>query len=362
MSLYCAEIQINRTRIALDAPTYFIADIAANHDSDLQRAQHLIHLAAQAGANAAKFQHFKAESIVSDYGFKQLGGQLSHQKAWKKSVYEVYQDASLQAEWTATLKASCEQAGIDFFTSPYAQDMVEAVGPDLPAYKIGSGDITFLSLVEHIAKKNKPVLLATGASTLEEVKRAVACIVHHNPQVVLMQCNTNYTASRDNFKYIQLQVLSTYQREYPGMILGLSDHTPGHSTVLGAIALGARVIEKHFTDDNSRTGPDHLFSMNPTSWRDMVERSRELEMALGDGVKTIEANEQETARLQRRCLRLVRDLPAGSVLAAADLEALRPVHPGSYEPFRLHELVGKRLLAAQPAGYAPVATDLAAEQ
>ena len=135
-----------------------------------------------------------------------------------------------------------------------------------------------------------------------------------------MQCNTNYTGSLENFKYIQLNVLKTYRAMYPDMVLGLSDHTPGHATVLGAVALGARMIEKHFTDDINREGPDHAFSMDPHTWREMVNRTRELENALGNGVKKVEENESQTVILQRRSIRLVRDLKEGSLLNANDLE------------------------------------------
>src|SRR5262249_13384674 len=134
--------------------------------------------------------------------------------------------------------------------------------------------------------------------------------------------NTNYTGSLENFAYVNLRVIQSYALHWPGLPLGLSDHTPGHATALGAVALGARVIEKHFTDDTTRKGPDHPFSMTPATWRDMVDRTRELERALGDGVKRVEANEADTVVVQRRCLRAASSLPAGKVLAASDLEAL----------------------------------------
>src|SRR5207249_4774733 len=127
-----------------------------------------------------------------------------------------------------------------------------------------------------------------------DVKRAVDCALKHTNDIVLMQCNTNYTASLENFKYINLNVLKSYANTYPDLILGLSDHTPGHSTVLGAVTLGAHVIEKHFTDDNGREGPAHKFSMDTKSWRDMVDRTRELESSLGLSIKKIEDNEKET--------------------------------------------------------------------
>src|SRR5439155_24415967 len=134
--------------------------------------------------------------------------------------------------------------------------------------------------LEHIVKKGKPMLLATGASNLGDVQRAVCTIQHHNSELLLMQCNTNYTGSLENFRHVHLNVLRTFASMYPDFLLSLSDHTPGHAAVLGAVALGARAIEKHFTDDCSREGPDHAFALDPAHWKDMVERTRELEMAL----------------------------------------------------------------------------------
>src|SRR5450830_1000102 len=233
-----SELEINGVKIGQAHPTYFIADIAANHDGDLQRAKDLIFLAKEAGADAAKFQHFKAASIVSDHGFKNLGGQQSHQAKWKKSVFDVYQDASVDLGWTPELKAACDQAGIAFFTSPYAFDLVDHVDPFVPAYKVGSGDITWPQIIEHICSKGKPVFLASGASSMDDVQRAVDAALEINPQISLMQCNTNYTGSLENFRYIQLNVLRCYREMYPNLVLGLSDHTPGHATVLGAVALG----------------------------------------------------------------------------------------------------------------------------
>jgi N-acetylneuraminate synthase len=198
-------------------------------------------------------------------------------------------------------------------------------------------------MIEHIASKGKPVILAAGASSMDDVHRAVEAATNLNPQFVLMQCNTNYTGSLENFKYIQLNVLRSFQTMYPKMILGLSDHTPGHSTVLGAVALGARVIEKHFTDDVNRTGPDHAFSMDPKSWKEMVERTRELEIALGNGIKKIEDNEMQTAILQRRAIRFARDLPAGQLITKTDLEVLRPCPVDGLPPYRISDVLGKKL-------------------
>lgn len=326
-----------------DEPTYFIADISANHDGQLTRAVDLIHLAAEAGATAAKFQNFRAAHIVSDKGFRDLGSQVSHQAKWTKSVTEVYQDASLPWEWTPTLKAECDRAGIDYFSTPYDLEAVEMLAPYVEIFKIGSGDITWLEMVRAVARTGKPVLLATGASDMRDVERAIAVIRKAGVPYGLMQCNTNYTGSLENFRHIHLNVLRTFGTAFPDAVLGLSDHTPGHATVLGAVTLGARVVEKHFTDDTTREGPDHPFSMTPASWRDMVDRTRELELALGDSTKVVAENERQTYVVQRRCLRAVRDLGVGETIARQDFEPLRPAPAGSVPPYALDDVIGRRL-------------------
>ena len=338
------EIQIENKVVGLNHPAYFIADIAANHDGDLDRAKDLIYLCARAGADAAKFQHFTAETIVSDKGFKSLGGQQSHQSKWKKSVFDVYQDASIHQDWTPILKETCNKAGIAFLTSPYSYELVDKVDDFISAYKIGSGDITWLGIVDYIASKNKPVLLATGASTIDEVEMAMSTILNRTNDVVLMQCNTNYTASLENFKYLNLNVLKEYARKYPNTILGLSDHTPGHASVLGAVTLGARVIEKHFTDDTTREGPDHKFSMDFNTWKDMVSRTRELENSLGLEIKKVEENEAETVVLQRRSIRAKKDLAAGDMVRVDDLEFLRPCPEDALPPYKLEKILDKELV------------------
>lgn len=346
------EIQVLERRIGADHPTYFIADISANHDGDLSRAKRLIHLAAEAGADAAKFQNFRAPKIVSDYGFRAMGSQVSHQAGWRKSVYEIYCDASIPFEWTPELKITCAEAGIHYFSSPYDFEAVDMLDPHVPAHKIGSGDITWLEIVRYIAGKGKPVILATGASDIGDVQRAVHAVLEINPQLVLMQCNTNYTASPDNFDDIHLNVLKTYGTMFPDVVLGLSDHTPGNTTVLGAVALGARVIEKHFTDDNRRIGPDHPFSMTPESWREMVDRTRELEKALGSADKRVAENERETVVIQRRCLRAARDIRSGEALTRGMVDVLRPATPGAIPPYEIESVIGTRALVDIPAGEA----------
>jgi sialic acid synthase SpsE len=273
-----------------------------------------------------------------------MGGQLSHQSKWKKTVFEVYQGASLPWEWTPELRRECEACGIEYFSAPYDLEAVDMLDPYVNLFKIGSGDITWPAMLGKVAAKQKPVLLATGASEMGEVERAVEEILKINPNLVLMQCNTNYTASLENFRHIHLRVLETYREKFPALVLGLSDHTPGHATVLGAVALGARVIEKHFTDDNGRDGPDHPFSMTPSSWREMVDRTRELEYALGASRKFVAENEQQTVVVQRRCLRATADLKAGTILEEEMLEALRPAPKDAVMPFELSRVIGRKLI------------------
>jgi len=276
--------------------------------------------------------------------------QRSHQAKWKQSVFEVYEGASIPFQWSEELKQACIEADIHYFSSPYDFEAVDLLEGFFPAIKIGSGDITWLEILRLIASKKKPVLLATGASTIGEVQQAVDAILEINPQLVLMQCNTNYTASLENFDHIHLNVLKTYALMYPQLILGLSDHTPGHATVLGAVTMGARVVEKHFTDDTTREGPDHPFSMDPASWRDMVDRTRELERALGSANKFVAGNEQETVVIQRRCLRAGGDIQSGQVLTREMINVLRPATPGAILPYEIESVIGARAVVDIPAG------------
>ncbi len=343
-------IKIGKRKIGPSYATYFIADIGANHDGDLGRAKELIRLAKKAGADAAKFQNFSAKKIVSDYGFKNLGGQQSHQSKWKKSVFEVYQDASIPFDWTPILKEECDKVGIDYFSSPYDLEAIDYLDDFMPAYKIGSGEIDWIEVLERMAAKGKPVILSTGAATIGEVQRAVHAIQKINKQLVLLQCNTNYTASEENFKHIHLNVLKTYALMFPDVILGLSDHTSGHATVLGAVVLGARVVEKHFTDDTSREGPDHKFAMDPIMWEEMVKNTRQLEKALGSADKQVAENEKETVVIQRRCLRAAHDLRTGEVITREKIDVLRPATPGAILPDKIDEVIGMKLIYDIPTG------------
>jgi N-acetylneuraminate synthase len=358
MMKYDSFLTIGSRTVSSTDPTYFIADIAANHDGDVERAKDLIWKAKEAGADCAKFQHFLASKIVSEVGFSSLPRPLSHQSGWKKPVVEIYDQYHTQRRWTEALLETCDEAGIDFMTTPYDFEAIDAFADIVPAYKIGSGDITFHSAIERVATVGKPVLLATGASDMAETIDAAELVLRHNRQLCIMQCNTNYTGSHENFAYVNINVLRAFAIRWPGMVLGLSDHTPGHSAVVAAVALGARVIEKHFTDDNSRDGPDHSFALNPGTWRAMVTAAREVELAMGDGVKRVEDNEVDTVVIQRRALRAKATLPAGTILTEEHLDALRPCPQGACPPSRLDDVLGRSLARNRKAGEAILWADL----
>ena len=338
------EIKLHDRMIGLNHPTYFIADIAANHDGDLERAKLLIRLAKQAGADAAKFQNFDAPKIVSDYGFSHMNAQVSHQASWKKSVTEVYRAASIPFEWTLTLTEECNEAGIHYFSSPYDFKAIDFLDQYVEIYKAGSGEIDWIEALERMASKGKPFFVATGASTIGEVQRAVHAILKINKQLVLMQCNTNYTASPKNYDHLHINVLKTYATMFPDVILGLSDHTHAVAPVLAAVTLGARVIERHFTDSNDREGPDHKFAMNPENWAKMVEETRLLERALGSPDKFVAENEKDTAIVQRRCLRAAREIKAGEVFTREMIDVLRPATPGAIKPYEIPDVIGTKAL------------------
>jgi len=355
------DIKLHNRLIGPNHPTYFIADIAANHDGDLERAKLLIRLAKESGADAAKFQNFDAPKIVSDYGFKAMnGGQVSHQATWKKSVFEVYKGASIPFEWTLTLVEECNEVGIDYFSSPYDFDAIDFLDKYVEVYKVGSGEIDWIEALERMAGKGKPVFIATGASTIGEVQKAVHAVLKINKQLVLMQCNTNYTASPNNYDHLHLNVLKTYAAMFPDVVLGLSDHTHSVAPVLGAVTLGARVIERHFTDSNDREGPDHKFAMNPENWAKMVEETRLLERSLGSPDKFISGNEQDTMVVQRRCLRAAHDIKAGEIFTRDMIDVLRPATIGAIKPDQIVDVIGTKALKDMKYGQELRWTDLGA--
>jgi N-acetylneuraminate synthase len=373
------KVKINNRMIGEKEPVYFIADIASNHNGDLEHAKELMHACAESRVDAVKMQNFNAETIVSDYGFKKLTGIKTHQSKWETSVYDSYKAASIPFEWTLELKELADKLGLDYFTSPYSIEITKAVAPYISAFKLGSGDITWHDEIKEMASYNKPVLIATGASNISEVKMAMNVAMKYAAQVILMQCNTNYTASKnedialtkERFANINLKVLETYSNLFPNIPLGLSDHTHGDLTVLGAVGLyNCSVVEKHFTLDNSKTGQDHAFSMMPNEWLSMVQNTERikadisvsddfdkryhkvkkyaqdaqfLDLIIGSGEKILAENEKNTVIVQRRAIRIKHNLKKNAIITEDDLVVLRPCPVDGLPPYRIKELVGKKV-------------------
>lgn len=313
------KIRIGDRYVGEGEPAYIIAEIGSNFDGNLAQAKKLIDLAKEVGADAAKFQSFLPDKIVAKRGFET---KVSFQAKWEKPVYEVYSEAMLPREWHGELAGYCHKTGIHFLSTPYdkeAADLLEEIG--VSAYKIGSGDITYASMVEYIARKGKPVILATGSSTLAEIEEAVNTIrATGNEDIILLQCVTSYPSPME---HANIRAMVTLGDTF-NVLVGYSDHSVGSTVPLGAVALGACVIEKHFTFDKTRRGPDHPFAMDVTEMTAMIRDIRLLEQALGSPVKQVTPAEAETVIIQRRSLFAKVDIPAGTVITEDMIEALRP--------------------------------------
>jgi N-acetylneuraminate synthase len=341
---FSREIKLQNKTISYKHPTLFIAEIASNFNGSLSKAKDLIYGAKEAGADIAKFQHYTADTLVSDIGFKKLKKNSSHQKKWKKSVFETYKQASLNNEWTQALKKTCDDAKIIFMTSAYSFDLINSVNKFVPAFKIGSGEITWLDQLKYVAKKKKPIFLATGASDIEEVIEAVDIIKKYNNRIVLMQCNTNYTNTIKNLDFLNLSVIKTYQSIFPNILTGLSDHTQNDEAVFAAVSMGARLIERHFTKSTKLNGPDHSFSTDIKSFKKLVTKTRQLENMLGDGIKKIEENEQETVIVQRRGLYANKKIKKAEIISKKHIVLLRPCLKDGISANSINKLIGKKAL------------------
>jgi sialic acid synthase SpsE len=329
-------ISIGGRVLAPEEPTYFIAEIGANFNGSFDEACRLADVAKASGAECAKYQTFRAETLVSAPAFAAMRAS-AHQARWSRPVHEVYREAEFPREWHRDVAAYCREIGVEFLSSPYdhaAVDLLEEIG--VAAYKVGSGDITYLELVDYIAQTGKPILLGTGASDLADVERCVEVIQRRGADVLIMQCTTSYPAP---FHSANLRVLPVFEERF-GALTGLSDHTPGHVAVLGAVALGARCVEKHFTASRDQVGPDHPHSMEPHEFAAMVSDTRDLEAALGSPVKQVTPEERDTVIVQRRSLCAARDIAEGEEIRAEDLVALRP--QTAFRPYEAGEVVGRR--------------------
>ena len=332
------EIKIGKHTIGDIHPTYFIADIAANHDGEIDRAKLLIKLAKESGADAVKFQHHDVKKYVSDYGFKNLGGKFSHQSKWEKSIFEVYKDAEVPRSWTEELMSYCKKLDITFFTTPYDLDTVDYIDKYVPAFKIGSGDVAWFAMLKKIARTNKPVLFATGASTMQEVINAVNIISKINKNVILMQCTSSYPCPPES---MNIKAIDTMKTAFNNIPVGISDHVIGDMVSIGAVASGADIIEKHFTSDKEMEGPDHILSMTPEEFLQMKQRVEVVEKALGDGIKQPSANEVASVIRFRKTMYTKHPMNKGDIISVDDIIYTAPAY-GIYAKYE-DIVIGQKL-------------------
>lgn len=315
------EIKIWERLIGKWHPALFIADVWANFDGSLKKAKELALACKEAWADVFKIQSFLAPKIVSWKWFASMQLKWVH-GSWNKPVDEVFKAAEFPRERHAEIMDYCNSIGILFTSSPYdyeAVDLLDSI--NVPFFKIWSWDITRLEMLEYIAKKNKPVILATWASTLSEVDEAIHTIESTwNKDIVLLQCITNYPSKPES---ANINVLKTYQVAF-NILTWYSDHSPWDTVILWAVALWANVIEKHFTLDKSSAWPDHPHSMDPKEFKEMVQRTRVLEKALGSTRKFVVEEESETVIVQRRWLYATRDINVWEDIKKEDIIELRP--------------------------------------
>jgi sialic acid synthase SpsE len=312
-------IKIGRTSLGKNKPSYIIAEIGSNFDGSLEKAKKLIDLAKNSGADCAKFQSFITNKLLSKQGFENT---VSFQSAWKKSVWEIYREAEFPRDWHKKLALHAKKKCIDFMSTPYdfeAVDLLDSLGT--PAFKIGSGDVTYLEFLKYIAKKNKPILLPTGASTISEIKQAINTIKStKNNNIVLMQSVTQYPSPLED---ANIRAMVTMGKKF-NLNFGYSDHAPGIIVPISSISLGACVIEKHFTDNKKNIGPDHSHSLDPKEFSEMVKRIRQVEVALGSGIKKVEKSEIQTRVIQRRSIFTIKEIPKGEKFTKDNIDCLRP--------------------------------------
>ena len=339
-----AAINIANRKVGVGEPCFIIAEAGVNHNGDLKLGHQLIDQALKAGADAVKFQTFKADRLVSPEAPKakyQLETTDTHE-----SHFEMIRRLELSPQMHRQLLAHCQDIGILFMSSCFDEDSADLLEElEVALFKIPSGEITNLPFLAHVARKGRPMIVSTGMAYLGEVETAVHTIQQAgNQNVVLLQCTSNYPANPAD---VNLRAMLTMCNAF-NLPVGYSDHTPGIEVPLAAVAIGACVIEKHFTLDRNLPGPDHRASLEPPDLAAMVRGIRTVEAALGDGLKVPAESEANTASVARKSLVAGRDLPAGTVLIE-DMMALK--RPGTGLPAAMRDyLVGRTLRVSLQSG------------
>ena len=328
------KVAIGNKIIGESEPCFIIAEAGVNHNGDVSLAKKMIDLAREAGADAVKFQTFRAEQLVCKDAQK-----APYQKQTtgaEESQYEMLKKLELSEKSLRDLFAYAQKRGIMFLASPFDNESVDLLNSlGVPAFKIGSGEITDFPLLRYIAKKVKPIILSTGMATLAEVEEALATLRKEGvDNIILLHCVSSYPAK---IEYTNLRAMGTLKQTFK-LPVGLSDHTPGITIPIAAVALGACIIEKHFTLDKKLPGPDHKASLEPDELKQMVQAIRDVEKAKGDGLKQPTRDEEENREAVRRSLVAKVDIPEGTIITEEMLAAKRPGI--GIEPKHMGEIVG----------------------
>jgi N-acetylneuraminate synthase len=331
-----AALTLAKHTITSDSPCFIIAEAGVNHNGSIEMAHRLIETAREAGANAVKFQTFKAERLVTTSAPKAEYQQKNTDAG--ETQLDMLRRLELTADAHVELLKHCRENGITFLSTPFDEesaDLLDELG--VPAFKTPSGEITNLPYLRHVARKGKPMIVSTGMSYLGEVDAAVRAIESSgNQQLVLLHAVSNYPAAPAD---INLRAMQT-MREAFGYFCGYSDHTAGIEVPLAAVAMGARVLEKHFTLDRSLPGPDHQASMEPSELADLIRAVRLVESAFGDGRKQPAKSEANTTAAARKSLVAARTIPENTVITE---EMIAIKRPGTGLPPAFREnLVGRR--------------------
>lgn len=330
------EITIGNRLIGGRAGTFIVAEAGVNHGGDMALAKRLIDLAVRAGVDAVKFQAFRTEQLILKNVAK-----APYQKRTTEpgeSQYEMLKKLELDSRQYREIASYCRAAKIVLLITPFDEvslDELDAL--DLPAYKIASTDLTNLPFLKKVAQKNKPVLLSTGMSYLPEIEAALKEISKYNTQVVLLQCGANYPLGDDE---ANLRVIETFRRRF-NVLVGFSDHTRGLGATPYAVALGACVVEKHFTYDKRLPGPDHRASLSPSELARLVKEIRKVERYLGAAVKEPSRSEQGTRLSLQKYLVAARNIRAGEAFSSSNLIAKRTGGLG-ISPIKYYSVLGKR--------------------
>ena len=340
------------SRARASGSCYVIAEAGSNHNREWDLATALVDSAAEAAADAVKFQLFRADRMYP------RGAGAADYLGNDEDIYEVVARMELPEEWLPGLAARCGERGLDFLVTPFDEGSADAIEPFVPAYKIASYELTHEPLIRHVAAKHKPMIISTGASTPEEIGAALAAARDAGAgDIILLQCTASYPA---RLEALNVASIADLRRRF-GLPVGLSDHSadPVIAPVL-AVGFGAAVIEKHFTLDRALPGPDHAFALEPAELRRLVEAVRAAEQARGDeGVKVVHPDEQELRDFARRSVFAVRDVAAGEALERSALAVLRHGKRGEgLPPSAFESLVGRRAVRSIAAGSPVTAADV----